>query len=76
MLDRLSRLEAFMKQVKKGEVPEQVAPSEITTTPVSNSEDASSQVEQQFGRLVIDDTRSCYVSNILWASLGDEVCNF
>ncbi|KAJ5732327.1 hypothetical protein N7493_003808 [Penicillium malachiteum] len=36
-------------------------------------EDESSQVEQQFGRLVIDETRSCYVSNVLWANLGDEI---
>lgn len=28
---------------------------------------------QQLGRLVIDDTRSYYVSNISWASLGNEV---
>ncbi|KAJ5618270.1 hypothetical protein N7528_006913 [Penicillium herquei] len=36
-------------------------------------EDGPSQVERQFGRLVIDDTRSCYVSNVLWANLGDEI---
>lgn len=75
VLDRLSRLESLVKQVNKGQVPESVAPPESMTTPVSNSEDASSGVEQQLGRLIIDDTRTCYVSNISWASLGDEVCH-
>lgn len=28
----------------------------------------------EFGRLVIDEGRSRYVNNRLWASLGDEVC--
>lgn len=31
-------------------------------------------IEQQLGRLVIDDTRSYYVGNLFWASLGKEVC--
>ncbi|ORY59303.1 uncharacterized protein BCR38DRAFT_351976 [Pseudomassariella vexata] len=30
-------------------------------------------IDQQLGRLVIDDTRSYYVSNLSWASLGNEV---
>lgn len=34
----------------------------------------TSSLDQQTGRLVITDKRSVYVSNILWASLGDEVC--
>ncbi|KAK2806230.1 hypothetical protein FQN50_005955 [Emmonsiellopsis sp. PD_5] len=42
----------------------------ITTTTTSSS---NQPVEQQIGRLVIDETRSCYVSNVLWARLGDEV---
>jgi hypothetical protein len=32
------------------------------------------RLENEFGRLVIDEGRSRYVSNRLWASLGDEVC--
>lgn len=31
------------------------------------------KLENEFGRLVIDEGRSRYVSNRLWASLGDEV---
>ncbi|KAJ5527611.1 hypothetical protein N7513_011770 [Penicillium frequentans] len=33
----------------------------------------TSSLDQQTGRLVITDKRSVYVSNILWASLGDEI---
>lgn len=35
---------------------------------------APRKFENEFGRLVIDEGRSRYVSNRLWASLGDEVC--
>jgi hypothetical protein len=34
---------------------------------------APNRLENEFGRLVIDEGRSRYVSNRLWASLGDEV---
>ncbi|KAK2771776.1 hypothetical protein FQN53_004890 [Emmonsiellopsis sp. PD_33] len=44
----------------------------ITTTTTAASS-SNQPVEQQIGRLVIDETRSCYVSNVLWARLGDEV---
>jgi hypothetical protein len=48
-----------------------------TVTPSSSVEataDTSNPtVEQQFGRLVIDDMQSCYVSSTPWMSLGDEV---
>jgi hypothetical protein len=36
---------------------------------------APKKFENEFGRLVIDEGRSRYVSNRLWASLGDEVCS-
>ena len=40
----------------------------------SDPKKASSQkFENEFGRLVIDESRSRYVSNLLWASLGNEV---
>lgn len=77
VLDRLSFLEGLLRrlenEVEKGRTPALATSPEAATPPIPSSEDGSSQVEQQFGRLVIDDTRSCYVSNILWASLGDEV---
>lgn len=34
---------------------------------------APNKFENEFGRLVIDEGRSRYVSNRLWTSLGDEV---
>lgn len=43
-----------------------------STRPRESKTDPS-WVDQQLGRLVIDDTRSCYVSNKLWANLIDEV---
>lgn len=73
ILDRLADLEAMVRRLDTTEASGQLAretPADSATEP----EDQSSQIEQQFGRLVIDNTRSCYVSNILWASLGDEVC--
>ncbi|OQD70994.1 hypothetical protein PENPOL_c001G10279 [Penicillium polonicum] len=77
VLDRLAHLEVLVRrlgtEVESGQLPF-VPPSE---EPAANrgpgSGDESSQVEQQFGRLVIDETRSCYVSNILWSSLGNEI---
>jgi hypothetical protein len=36
----------------------------------------TSSLDQQTGRLRINDNRSVYVSNVMWASLGDEVCSY
>ncbi|BCS07844.1 hypothetical protein ALUC_20214S [Aspergillus luchuensis] len=33
----------------------------------------TAEFEQHLGRLLIDETRSYYVSNVLWANLGDEI---
>ncbi|KAA8644442.1 hypothetical protein EYZ11_003552 [Aspergillus tanneri] len=78
VLDRLSRLETLIKRLE-GEVetgkPSTATPqsgTSATTPPAQQSDDGSISAEQ-LGRLVIDNTRSCYVSNILWASLGDEI---
>ncbi|KAM3504134.1 hypothetical protein MY10362_003755 [Beauveria mimosiformis] len=70
VLDRLVDLEALVRRLEDTEKGAQLGRDSSVTT---QSEHESSPVEQQFGRLVIDDTRSCYVSNILWASLGDEI---
>lgn len=43
----------------------------VSRTGISDSENS---IEQHLGRLLIDETRSYYVSNVLWANLGDEVC--
>lgn len=77
VLDRLADLEALVRHLDTTETGGQLASGSPRETPAHSAtelEDQSSQIEQQFGRLVIDNTRSCYVSNILWASLGDEVC--
>jgi Fungal Zn(2)-Cys(6) binuclear cluster domain len=66
VLDRLAHLEALVRRLDSTE-------GEPTPAATDVKEDESSRVQQQFGRLVIDNTRSCYVSNILWANLGDEV---
>jgi hypothetical protein len=42
----------------------------------SNNATSPSSLEQKLGRLVIDETRSYYVSNVLWASLSSEVCSY
>lgn len=50
--------------------------SEDSGCPFENSDPkklAPNKFENEFGRLVIDEGRSRYVSNRLWASLGDEV---
>jgi hypothetical protein len=76
VLDRLADLEALVRRLDTTEAGSQLAsgsPQESPAHSATESEDQSSQIEQQFGRLVIDNTRSCYVSNILWANLGDEV---
>ncbi|RAL04412.1 uncharacterized protein BO80DRAFT_347732 [Aspergillus ibericus CBS 121593] len=38
----------------------------------SNS-DSELSIEQRLGRLLINETQSYYVSNVLWANLGDEI---
>ncbi|KAM5367385.1 hypothetical protein ACJZ2D_010030 [Fusarium nematophilum] len=38
-----------------------------------SSPEASGSIDQQFGRLMIDENKSYYVSNILWANLGNEI---
>ena len=76
VLDRLADLEALVRRLDTTEAGGQLARDSPRETPAHSAtepDDQSSQIEQQFGRLVIDNTRSCYVSNILWASLGDEV---
>lgn len=47
----------------------------ISETPISTeaSFDSELSIDQQMGHLMINDTRSSYVSNVLWASLSKEV---
>ncbi|RBA13526.1 hypothetical protein FPRO05_02319 [Fusarium proliferatum] len=87
LVDRLQKLENIIKQLNS-EVDATVnaVPSgsgtdgESVSTPggmrndppgVDNSAPDAS-IDQQLGRLMIDDSKSYYVSNILWANLGNE----
>lgn len=65
MLARLGRLESIIKQVESQQTQQQpLDQSDASPAPLAN---------QQNGRLTIDSTSSFYVSNVLWANLGDEV---
>lgn len=39
----------------------------------SNDSSPDASIDQQLGRLMIDDSKSYYVSNIMWANLGNEI---
>lgn len=85
LLDRLHRLEATITSLKRerdlnslkdavsSANPVQSPPLEQAGDPSSSNIDVDSPIENQLGRLMIDDTRSYYVSNILWTNLGNEV---
>ncbi|KAF7543123.1 hypothetical protein G7Z17_g10996 [Cylindrodendrum hubeiense] len=51
------------------------ASHDVLQTPPSASGTASpdASIDQTLGRLMIDDHRSYYVSNIMWANLGNEI---
>ncbi|KAM5361798.1 hypothetical protein ACJA88_014325 [Fusarium oxysporum] len=89
LVDRLQKLENIIKQLtSQVDATANTLPSgsgtdreEIGSSPggVRNypsgldnaAPDAS--IDQQLGRLMIDDSKSYYVSNILWANLGNEI---
>lgn len=86
ILDRLSRIETLVRQLERQGNVENVDLTSAAPAPGLNlSEyekstqtrhrvcDAEALNEQQLGRLLIEDSRSCYVSNIFWANLGDQV---
>ncbi|KAL4975096.1 fungal-specific transcription factor domain-containing protein [Aspergillus desertorum] len=62
-----------------GDPPEQFQPSHdegetgVQRCPVSGHRIQHLSLEHEFGRLVIEDNRSRYVSNRFWASLGDQI---
>ena len=63
VLARLDRLEGIIRQLDSQQTEQQPQPQAL-----------DSQGDQRNGRLAVDNTSSVYVSNVLWASLGDEVC--
>ncbi|KAL2848077.1 fungal-specific transcription factor domain-containing protein [Aspergillus pseudoustus] len=56
-----------------GEPPSPPRNEGATGCPKSTGRDQPTTLEHEFGRLVIEDNRSRYVSNRFWASLGDEI---
>ncbi|KAK9366136.1 hypothetical protein V1509DRAFT_308082 [Lipomyces kononenkoae] len=82
LVDRLSRLETIIRRralpdpetssTRSVEIDKHSLDTENASS-VTSSLDHSSSVDQQLGRLVIDETRSYYISNILWANLGSEI---
>ncbi|GFF62153.1 uncharacterized transcriptional regulatory protein C139.03 [Aspergillus udagawae] len=66
VLTRLDRLESIIRQLESQQTPQRqpLDPSAAAVPP---------QVDQRNGRLAINSTSSVYVSNVLWASLGDEI---
>ncbi|RAL06543.1 uncharacterized protein BO97DRAFT_328361, partial [Aspergillus homomorphus CBS 101889] len=66
LLDRISRLETIIRRLEE---------ENVQCDPASGHGSGSSATPpvEQLGRLVVNDTRSYYISNVLWARLGDEV---
>ncbi|GAB1217486.1 hypothetical protein ATERTT37_006725 [Aspergillus terreus] len=58
----MNRLEGIIRQLDSQQTEQQPQPQAL-----------DSQGDQRNGRLAVDNTSSIYVSNVLWASLGDEI---
>ena len=81
--ERLWRLENLVQSLgaelgSAGQAPKEGAKESTNSSnesaTISQGElHANTSIEQEFGRLLIRDKRSCYVGNRLWASLADEV---
>ncbi|KAL2802740.1 hypothetical protein BJX63DRAFT_440629 [Aspergillus granulosus] len=65
LLDRISRLETIIRRLEE----ESDQPGQLSRRASNNT----NPPVEQLGRLVVDDTRSYYISNVLWARLGDEI---
>ncbi|KAI1030165.1 hypothetical protein LB504_010453 [Fusarium proliferatum] len=88
LVDRLQKLENIIKQLtSQVDATANAFPSssgtdgESVSTPSGTRNNPSgvdnpapdAAIDQQLGRLMIEDSKSYYVSNILWANLGNEV---
>ncbi|KAL4911292.1 hypothetical protein BDW74DRAFT_7306 [Aspergillus multicolor] len=60
-------------QAKHPQPPQDVGASDAQKCPVTGRQILLPPLEHEFGRLVIEDNRSRYVSNRFWASLGDQI---
>ncbi|KAF5971122.1 bikaverin cluster-transcription factor [Fusarium coicis] len=76
LVDRLQKLENIIKQLTSqadGTNNALTSGSGTHGEEVLDGAAPDSSLDQQLGRLMIDDSKSYYVSNILWANLGNEV---
>ncbi|KLO92425.1 bikaverin cluster-transcription factor [Fusarium fujikuroi] len=88
LVDRLQKLENIIKQLtSQVDATANALPSssgtdgESVSTPGGTRNNPSgvdnpapdASIDQQLGRLMIDDSKSYYVSNIIWANLGNEI---
>ena len=68
LLAQLSRLENAVKRMEG-----QSLETSSSTAVEGETDERNPEVEKQFGRLVIDNNQSCYVSSAPWTQLGDEI---
>ncbi|KAF4502491.1 bikaverin cluster-transcription factor [Fusarium agapanthi] len=89
LVDRLHKLENVIKQLTSqvdatanalpsgsctdGEEIESYSGGRKNNPPGVDNAAPHASIDQQLGRLMIDDSKSYYVSNILWANLGNEI---
>ncbi|KAI2602456.1 hypothetical protein GGR54DRAFT_502240 [Hypoxylon sp. NC1633] len=89
LADRLTRLESIIRRLKRHSrkaasksdsgVCSEAGPlsSDVLAQdhhePLDRPGLSTTSIDQHMGRLMIDDTKSCYVSNALWVSLGNEI---
>ncbi|KAF4434159.1 bikaverin cluster-transcription factor [Fusarium acutatum] len=76
LVDRLQKLENIIKQLtSQVDATANALPSGsgIDGEEILDGAAPDASIDQQLGRLMIDDSKSYYVSNILWANLGNEI---
>ncbi|KAG5754208.1 hypothetical protein H9Q70_003156 [Fusarium xylarioides] len=76
LVDRLQKLENIIKQLtSQVDATANALPSVNDTDgeEILDGTAPDASIDQQLGRLMIDDSKSYYVSNILWANLGNEI---
>lgn len=78
LVDRLSHLETLVRSL--GDQPSSAShndPADSHSAPAASRNsgllDPSGSIEGQLGRLMVNDSRSYYMSNVLWTSLVSEV---
>ncbi|KAI1324141.1 hypothetical protein F5Y16DRAFT_381676 [Xylariaceae sp. FL0255] len=77
VLDRLSQLEGTIKrlqtQAREREAASGPSPPSITQAQSPKSSDGDTVPTQELGRLVVEETQSHYVSNVMWADLTESI---